>query len=759
MEASTRARRSETGGFCEHGFDTELRFRISFQKIGAGLENLGNTCYLNSVLQCLTYTEPFAAYLHSGKHKSTCRNAGFCAMCALQKHVMVARQSTGKILRPFHLVKNLKCISRNFQNSRQEDAHEYMVNLLESMHKCCLPYGVQSESPSAYEKSQVHRIFGGKLRSQVKCDQCSYCSNKFDPFLDLSLEIMRADSLRKALAHFTAMELLDGGERQYQCQRCKEKVRAFKQLTIHKAPYVLTIHLKRFGSTIHGEKLSKKVEYGPTLDLNPFISDRHEGGYKYTLYGVLVHAGWSTQSGHYFCYVRTSSGMWYSLDDNQVTQVSEKTVLSREAYMLFYVRDRKSAVKSSVTSPPKADISARPAGNIVTPMVERKSSVAVHNSVNTNDDATLSDCIPAVGTSLPPSVNNESSLLHGKDQVETKNSCMQVDGDAFINRDEKISSKDPVESLPLIDSKLPSDGDRRSNSTNESAQGSSLVHRFDSGCPSVRDNIEKSIAQSNTMTDYIQKEAADPRIVNNQDNGQDHHEIQSFSIEPQLQNSRDSLVKLMEVDSLLPSAAVCCVQQDTPACIITDKLLYKCYKTKSKPKKILKSAKVLYFGRKKLFVMSLHLTKKHMRNKKHHLTSRNRLRIADGLNTDSHEASTSETFRAIDAASRNPPSKNSHSTNRRRSKGNEGFKFSSSSVHNKEFHTTMNSAVLEISNKSSRFHFTEEDMDARNISVNLLRSSLRETSVARWFDRNIQAEQMKEMEENSKRNVGYILDE
>lgn len=58
-------------------------------------------------------------------------------------------------------------ISRNFRNARQEDAHEYMVNLLECMHKCCLPSGIPSESPGAYEKSFVHKIFGGRLRSQV----------------------------------------------------------------------------------------------------------------------------------------------------------------------------------------------------------------------------------------------------------------------------------------------------------------------------------------------------------------------------------------------------------------------------------------------------------------------------------------------------------------------------------------------------------------------------------------------------------------
>ncbi|XP_062078407.1 ubiquitin carboxyl-terminal hydrolase 23 [Humulus lupulus] len=337
-------KKSDGSEILENGLDPELSFGITFRRIGAGLENLGNTCFLNSVLQCLTYTEPLAAYLQSGKHQNSCHIAGFCALCAIQKHVSRALQSTGRSLAPKDLVSNLRCISRNFRNCRQEDAHEYMVNLLESMHKCCLPSGVPSESPSAYEKSLVHKIFGGSLRSQVKCLQCSFCSNKFDPFLDLSLEIVKADSLHKALLNFTAAEQLDGGERQYQCQQCKQKVRALKRLTVHKPPNVLTIHLKRFRAHDPGQKIDKKVTFGPTLDLKSFVSGSYEGDLKYTLYGVLVHYGWSTHSGHYYSYVRTSSGMWYSLDDSRVVQVSEKTVLEQKAYMLFYVRDRKNVI-------------------------------------------------------------------------------------------------------------------------------------------------------------------------------------------------------------------------------------------------------------------------------------------------------------------------------------------------------------------------------------------------------------------------------
>ena len=46
------------------------------RSIGAGLSNMGNTCFLNSVLQCLSYTPPLVNYLLSGEHKQSCECVG-----------------------------------------------------------------------------------------------------------------------------------------------------------------------------------------------------------------------------------------------------------------------------------------------------------------------------------------------------------------------------------------------------------------------------------------------------------------------------------------------------------------------------------------------------------------------------------------------------------------------------------------------------------------------------------------------------------
>ena len=81
---------------------------------GAGLHNLGNTCYLNSVLQCLTYTEPFVAYLQSSKHRSSCKFAATRNQPIDIPHV----------------------VARHMQ--RLEESYSYLKRHSSCLHWCCL---------------------------------------------------------------------------------------------------------------------------------------------------------------------------------------------------------------------------------------------------------------------------------------------------------------------------------------------------------------------------------------------------------------------------------------------------------------------------------------------------------------------------------------------------------------------------------------------------------------------------------------------
>lgn len=57
------------------------KIRLEWQKchrIGVGLINMGNTCFLNSTLQCLSYTPPLANYLLSHQHKEQCKWMSRC---------------------------------------------------------------------------------------------------------------------------------------------------------------------------------------------------------------------------------------------------------------------------------------------------------------------------------------------------------------------------------------------------------------------------------------------------------------------------------------------------------------------------------------------------------------------------------------------------------------------------------------------------------------------------------------------------------
>ncbi|KAK0044152.1 ubiquitin carboxyl-terminal hydrolase 3 [Biomphalaria pfeifferi] len=345
----------------------------------SGLRNLGNTCFMNAVLQSLSNIQEFCGYikqLPSLEDKilkakkiqisKKTRDSGEDVLLVeeLRKTLVALWQGTKGAISPESLFSVIWKVVPRFRGYQQQDAHEFMRYLLDRLHielLELLPYP-NNNSPYIGPKGKstiVTAIFGGLLQSEVNCLICGMESKKHDPFLDLSLDIPAQFSSRltkpkdgepictlsDCLSSFTDVEELEDSEL-YMCNNCKQKQRSTKKFWIRRLPNVLCLHLKRFRWSMFCRlKVETFVEFPiQALDMNTYVlNNLHEtrgsfsGSNLYDLAAVIVHHGSGAGSGHYTAYA-THEGQWYHFNDSTVTACDVDTVIRCKAYILFYVR-------------------------------------------------------------------------------------------------------------------------------------------------------------------------------------------------------------------------------------------------------------------------------------------------------------------------------------------------------------------------------------------------------------------------------------
>ncbi|XP_078176440.1 ubiquitin-specific protease 25 isoform X2 [Carex rostrata] len=317
-----------------------------------GLKNLGNTCYLNSVLQCLAHTPPFAQFCLASQHSSLCKDFVSrdkeCGFCILERQIVRLHTPAQNgifpaVDTPSKLLKSLSIFAEHFKWGRQEDAHEFLRYVIDTCHiasarlsKARSSTGYNSNG-GAHDNSEtvMRKIFGGALLSQVKCMACKGESNKTDEIMDLSLDVCHSTSVKDALVRFFQPEILDGNNK-YSCERCKKLSVAKKQMFVSQAPNVLVVQLKRFEGI--GGKINRNIEFEEVLLLSSFMFNGNQGSQtEYSLFGSIVHTGFSQDSGHYYAYIKDAFGNWYCCNDTQVSRSSAQEVLSEKVYVLFYI--------------------------------------------------------------------------------------------------------------------------------------------------------------------------------------------------------------------------------------------------------------------------------------------------------------------------------------------------------------------------------------------------------------------------------------
>ncbi|GAX17834.1 ubiquitin carboxyl-terminal hydrolase 8 [Fistulifera solaris] len=334
-----------------------------------GLTNLGNTCFLNSSIQCLSATIPLTDYFLGYDYRSEINHDNFLgtggklvtAYAALMKDLWLGRQST---VSPVAFKAQLEQFAPQFKGYHQHDAQELLSFLLDGIHedlnrikkkpyiedKDCDGTNDEQDAIEAWknylcrDKSLIVDIFQGQLRSEVQCLKCRHKNIRFEPFMYLSLPISaHCRSLEDCLRLYLAKETLSG-ENQWYCSQCQKHRDATKKTDLWILPPILIVHLKRFKFKENGRMGSKNeapIAYPVrNWDLSRHVLSQGSEYPLFDLYALSNHVG-NLGSGHYTAYaLNRFSEQWYEFNDTRCHELEERAFRRNQssAYVLFYNR-------------------------------------------------------------------------------------------------------------------------------------------------------------------------------------------------------------------------------------------------------------------------------------------------------------------------------------------------------------------------------------------------------------------------------------
>jgi ubiquitin C-terminal hydrolase len=347
-----------------------------------GIHNIGNTCYMNSVIQGLFSINAFrnylldknyTKYLYNNIKKKLNQNDIYDEniINKLQKYSLINalselfeelnnnNNSTNPI-NPIIFKKVIGMHIPNFIGNTQEDGHEFLFQLLDHVHTeivQCVNVNISSNtdknikqlindklknntnntnniSVDAFAKwkeliennySIIPNLFSGLFCSEIKCNNCNYKSTIFEQYYTISLEIPEFQNnnnidIYDCIEFMKQWEFIGDG----MCEKCKTSG-IMKKLYIYKLPKVLIIHFKRF-RIING-RISKNNVFVNFPKENLMINNKY-----FDLCSIIKHNG-NIGSGHYASCNKIDNN-WFDCNDAYVKL--SNPIINNGAYLLFY---------------------------------------------------------------------------------------------------------------------------------------------------------------------------------------------------------------------------------------------------------------------------------------------------------------------------------------------------------------------------------------------------------------------------------------
>ena len=362
-----------------------------------GLINLGQTCYMNAVLQCMSNLSPITNFFLNQEKQDNIKQH-FTALgqnidtslCFAYKE-LIENLWKGPKNQPYSPIKFkqiLQKLNPIFADNTAGDSKDFFNFLMIQLHNELNGIEINPASQKfknlgddvivdPFNEDQVFKAFMGNFVSNYSVIsryfygvtqgqfECQNCKNKllqkglnlspikynFESFfyLEFPLEEVRKHvaELNNNLQYYqniTEVNLYDCFKYNQKlssiigyCEKCKRNDSQINTLNLVYSPSPILVLIFNRGK---GKQYKVKINFEEKLDISNIVI-KNENLY-YELQGVVKHLGESTANGHFIAYCRTAVPMyhnfWYCFNDQSVTQVNDwnDIINSGDTYMLFY---------------------------------------------------------------------------------------------------------------------------------------------------------------------------------------------------------------------------------------------------------------------------------------------------------------------------------------------------------------------------------------------------------------------------------------
>ena len=282
-----------------------------------GLKNQGATCYLNSLLQSLYFTNVFrkAVYQIPTQDDDKATSNAY----ALQRLFYQLQTNNGAVSTQ-ELTNSFGWDTRQiFQQQDVQELSRILMDRLEERMK-----GTAAENA-------LPKLFVGKTKTYISCINVDFESSRIEDFWDVQLNVSGNKNLDESFRDYIQVETLEG-DNKYDAGEPYKLQDAKKGVIFEDFPDVLHLQLKRFEYDINRDammKVNDRHEFPEEFDASPYLSNDADKSQSwiYQLHSVLVHSGDLT-AGHYYAFIRPEmDGSFFKFDDDRVTRATLKEAL------------------------------------------------------------------------------------------------------------------------------------------------------------------------------------------------------------------------------------------------------------------------------------------------------------------------------------------------------------------------------------------------------------------------------------------------